>query len=360
MSASSTRFLTQMFFLICLITACGQDEQSDSKSVEIVMTSVKDQGPDGLCWAYMATGFVEQNYAVRTGEILDLSEEALAYYKFADEISKKLIEIKSGRLDPKTINKDNLFASGNTLSDAFALVSKYGVVPENEWSNKFNTSKKLQVFREKTFSSFQKHLNGQAFVTDTDGVAKSILVGEGKFITSPPKRLANGLSPIDFVKRLSFKAADFEISIFRKPDDYNSFVKISKFVLKKEFPLPLGFPIDWGFISDGIFGSGPVDGQTQGFSATSYHAVLITDWVNVGDKPGPLPESILEQSYLKPADELDYFTIKNSWGVKYKDSELKAGFYRMKGGYYQEALNSGSSIQIITPKGMKKEAMLEN
>src|SRR5262245_55876546 len=66
---------------------CGQGiDSSATKSVEIPQTPVKSQNQVGFCWAYATTGFLESLMLKKNGQSVDLSEEAIGYYRMAEEL----------------------------------------------------------------------------------------------------------------------------------------------------------------------------------------------------------------------------------------------------------------------------------
>ena len=73
----------------CVLSACGPtventNTQSKIDSVEIPQTPVENQNRIGFCWAYAAVGLIESDFKVRTGDTLQLSEEALGFYRMLE------------------------------------------------------------------------------------------------------------------------------------------------------------------------------------------------------------------------------------------------------------------------------------
>lgn len=118
----------------------GRQSQSGTSTVDTANTTVKSQGAIGYCWSYAAVAMIESDYKKRTGRDVDLSEEALGFFHFADQLKaamdKNLAENKA----------DFTLAQGGFINgtqkklgskDAFALVERWGLIPESRWSVKF-------------------------------------------------------------------------------------------------------------------------------------------------------------------------------------------------------------------------------
>ena len=123
--------LRQVAAVVCgaCLAACtaqsGQEitlpEMSDQTLAKV--TSVKDQGLSGTCWAFGGLSFLESEIMRRGGAACDLAEMWVVRHAYKEKIVK-YVRTK-GRAE---------FSRGGTVQDALMIIDHYGIVPQEVYS----------------------------------------------------------------------------------------------------------------------------------------------------------------------------------------------------------------------------------
>ena len=103
------------------------------------VTSVKDQGLYGVCWAFAALGSVESQYLVQGGGAKDLSEMHLGWFAFKDTVS-----FKSNTPDPLQNGGNNFMSTAllarwtGPASESDVPYSSRPTLPSSAYTNQFH------------------------------------------------------------------------------------------------------------------------------------------------------------------------------------------------------------------------------
>lgn len=368
------------------VSGCGKEQlptqkvdTSQLKSVDLPITPVEDQGKFGICWAYGTTALVESLYKAKTGQEINLSEEAIAFYHLAEMLLDILKDSGSvaNFLDHTRFGlNEGYFARLSAEMrrihdyDAFDLIEKYGLVPESEWSFKVSDSSE----RNRLLSTLKQKLillGGQKKIDEItiEDVLEQVMTGDGAFPSSPPRVIqfsGRSMSAQEFATDvLDFRPDDFIAIDANSEAQLPNWIQIVKNALAQGYAVPLGFPINVLRLEGGeTFGArGVSPDDPLSFAIDGGHLVLVTDFINRGGQPGALPLEQLEQELLRPAEDLESFIFKNSWGIGVKSDDTgkpignsSDGFYRITRDYLVGAARAATKGFIpptaVVPKSL--------
>lgn len=377
-----------------LLGACGvQQTNSTTDSVDIPQTSVKNQMKIGFCWAYAITGLLESNYLVQSEKKLNLSEEAIGYYRIRQDLKHLADQYLKGNESFLSLSKKvekNSFEGWYVLlseddravvgmKDGMQLVDAYGVVPETVWSIKFKDLDKKKAFIKRLRAKFLdlvEYKNGVVTEDELD----ALLASNDLFGSKPPQKfVVDGveMTAQDFTTSvLGFKSTDYATMSASTSEQANILIDKMKEVLAKGVNVPLSFGVKFPKLKDGVFDYEAHDDEYYKLYSPRYwheydkgfnggHAVLVTDFVNIGGKEGALSEKELERELRKPASELSYMLFKNSWGGSKTDeggdntneggktvSGSPDGYYRITKDYLR-LIGDANFLEIVVPSSMK-------
>jgi hypothetical protein len=128
MALSRHNLLALAFLSASTVAASGcapeaEDTGDDSAAVTEVPASPVEKQDINNCWIYTGIGWAESLHAQATGEVLDLSENWLTYWRFFELIAH-------ANVGDRIINPDTVYELGD-MSRAGELMARYGVVEES-------------------------------------------------------------------------------------------------------------------------------------------------------------------------------------------------------------------------------------
>ena len=371
--------------LTAFTTSCGERTKSSRlDTVDIPLTPVKSQGRVGFCWSYAAIGFVENVMKKKTGVALDLSEEALGYHRMAEElvalsrkyaaseladaqaVSEKVFE----GLEGWDVTFNPAYNPGAPVRNAFQLMQMYGVVPEADWSYKFTSDQQLTDLMNFIYDGFAKLMQTHGKDNVTRAMIFDLLNQPQAFGKAPPQSFSylypdgsrRDFTSVNFLSDvIGFTPDDYTYLISDQQIGYDQFVSAMKLSLSRGLSVPFSYIIyqdtfdDWD-ASYSIRPNTPLPGVLDGG-----HAVLVTDFVNIGGKPGAVSSEVLTRELSKPASDLNYVVIKNSWGTRYQSPLLPLpGFHTVDQSYLRELSKVQTHLSIVVPRDIAMQVRYGN
>lgn len=347
-------------------TACRQGTQtteSDASAVNIPNTSVKSQGVIGYCWAYAAVAMIESDFKKRTGRDIDLSEEAVGFFHFAEQLKAKMDDnLRKNKKDFSLIEGGFINGTSNALGskDAFALIERWGLIPESQWTEKFETQIDKDFAIEsikENFLALQEKIRGKQTAVQMNQIFE--VLTDGAFTRIPPvDGFNNGSGQMNAVQYarnvVGFRPNAYQDVWISANYAFSSLDSTLQRVKKtlgdgNVVGLSISMPADsvW---NQRIQGTRFV-GLNQPFKLEGGHAMVITDFKNPGGVFGPMPNVGAEVT--KAIDSGLQFKLKNSWGSQTGRNEfgqvIQSGFYDMDLTYITDVLKSGGWIGFTFP-----------
>ena len=357
------------------LSGCGRSvKPAKLHTVEVPQTPIKSQNKIGFCWSYATMGFLETLTLKKTGQTMDFSEEALGFYRMAEElralskkhpaseladadmVSKKVFE----GLEGWDMTFNPAYNPGFQGRNAMQLVQDYGVVPESAWSYKFLTEEQTDKFFAAVFTGFAGLMAQRGQGNITQDMIFDLLASQDAYGSRPPAEFdytsaagdTRKIAAKDFVSQIiGFTPDDYTYMIPDQVINYDKIVQAIKMTLARGLDVPLSYVIYAGAINKWDASHSAKDLDPDHLEAGGGHLVLITDFVNHGGRPGAVADDVLQAEMGKPASDLDFVVIKNSWDTRPQSPVLRLpGYFTMDQSYLRLLSHKETDITVVVPR----------
>lgn len=355
MQAQLSRLIMSAVLVALAATGCKRLSGASTRSVEIPQTSVRDQGNAGFCWAYSDQAFIESYMLAKKGVPIDLSEEMFAFYRTAWDLFNLTLDSDGDDIadtDACSLNQ------GDLLNVGFNLAKELGVIPESAWSIKFNDSTgfNADTVHNNIKRRFLNYVKGRKKGSVTlEEIVSKVMVGPGVYPSAPPASfVVDGRTytgPSYLAEYIGFNPNEF-----KRYNLYNlSQTELDMRIMHIKRTLARGYTVPIGI---GVFGDVPYF-ELAGTGKTAAdlrfdggHAILITDFVNKGGRPGAMSVGEIQNEVMRPSSELAYFVVKNSWGQTNQPSSQKPGYSAIDREYLLEQAKVFRGFAVYLPKSV--------
>jgi hypothetical protein len=347
-------FVGALTSFFVLSTACRNSPKATDADTEAVFTAntpIKSQGQIGFCWAYAAVAMIESDYKKRTGRDLDLSEEAIGFFHFTEQLKANMdYNLKTNSKGLQLQDGGFIHGTSNQVGSkaAFALIERWGLIPESQWSEKFdaNVSKSMKSIKS-GFDALQQQITGKQTSVQFNQIFP-ILTKEAFGSLPPVDGFNNGSGTMNAVKYarevIGFRASNYEDVFIHRGNAQIIDATLER--VKKTLAagnvvgITISMP-DEVHAQRRLMGS-RFSGYSQPFGLYGAHAMVITDFKNPQGSFGPAADVAAEVE--KKLARGFQFRLKNSWGSSTGVNEfgqtVPSGYYDMDMEYITDVLAS--------------------
>ncbi len=332
-SVALSAVLASLLLPSCLFFKGDSDKgKSKPSTVNIRHTEAKDQGTVGFCWSYSLHGLIESWALLNKGIKVDLNEESIGFFHLAEQLK----DASTFRADSqaeleKHIGENFQFTEGSHYAKGLQYLARYGVVPESVWSVKFGweaNKMKTGPLKEALKQAMIAYIRevGMANIT-LDGVISKVMVGEGRFASVPPRSFEvdgkTWTAQEYLTGYLGFDPTKYQdVPSYSLPVE--KLITGLKQAMARGLAVPVAVPV-FRSVSNQYEAQG-IERTQENFSYTSAHALLATDYVNVGGHPGAMTVAEIDKELKRPFKDLSYIIVKNSYGTDGWNETQDPGF----------------------------------
>ena len=304
-----------------------------TETVNVPHTAVDNQGSSGTCWCFAGIGFVEAEILRMYGKEFNLSEMFVVRNAWVEKVNKFV-----------RMHGNSTLSQGGEVCDVLYMISKYGMMPESDYSGKVigedrhmhnEMNEVISGVAHAVIKNGNKKLS-PAYPKALEGVLDAYLgevsqefVVDGKKYTPKSFAEAYPIDPANYIEICSFTSEPYyQPYVVEIPDNwtwtpaYN--MPLDDMMEVVDYALEHGYTLGWaqdvsnpGFSRKEGVGIVPADPKDPDLwdeivaekkVTEEDHQNAFDNW-DVGDD-----HSMLVVGIAKDQKGNKYYKIKNSWG----------------------------------------------